>query len=611
MTMFSLPPPPSKVFPFLGYVLRHCGRRGQWCVVAMILSTILALVINALMPYIYKLVTNAILASKPNLNAFVTAANTPQDSFIVSIEVALGLLGGLMILRALFLRIRGFAMRRGLGDVYNFSRESLFRYLLQHSQQFFQDHFAGSLANQIRRVSEAGDQIFWGCFINALLPTLVYSVVFFFLLFNIAPSLAYSLLGWIIGLLVIVTILSYRCVALNYAASESYSTLSAATVDAVSNASAIKQFAHQRQEINRFNHYQTDLTDRWRQAAFFEDLIWGTFDVAIALLMVGLAWLTYEKWQQQQLSVGDISLIILLIAQLCSTTAETVYHITMFYEHFGTIKEGLSKITKPIELTDAPGAQPIVMPKGEIVFDQVCFSYNSGRDVFDTLSLTIPAGQKVGLVGFSGAGKTTLCQLLLRNYDLNSGQIRIDDQNIAGVTQDSLRAQIAVIPQDTSLFHRSLAENIGYGRPDASMEEIVAAAKAAEAHDFIIKLPAGYETLVGERGIKLSGGQRQRIAIARAILKNAPILLLDEATSALDSVTERLIQTALNHAMAGRTTIVVAHRLATLTNLDRLIVLEHGQVIEDGSLSELLARNGRFAQLWQMQAGGFLPDNAN
>jgi ABC-type multidrug transport system fused ATPase/permease subunit len=283
----------------------------------------------------------------------------------------------------------------------------------------------------------------------------------------------------------------------------------------------------------------------------------------------------------------------------------------MFYEHFGTIKEGLSKITKPIELTDAPGAQPIVVPKGEIVFDQVCFSYNSGRDVFDNLSLTIPAGQKVGLVGFSGAGKTTLCQLLLRNYDLNSGQIRIDDQNIAGVTQDSLRAQIAVIPQDTSLFHRSLAENIGYGRPDASMEEIVAAAKAAEAHDFIMKLPAGYETLVGERGIKLSGGQRQRIAIARAILKNAPILLLDEATSALDSVTERLIQTALNHAMAGRTTIVVAHRLATLTNLDRLIVLEHGQVIEDGSLSELLARNGRFAQLWQMQAGGFLPDNAN
>ena len=609
--MFSLPPPPSKVFPFLGYVLRHCGRRGQWSTIAILLTSILAVLAEAFLPYVYKLLTNAILASTPNAQANPIVYQQTLWGFVPDISFALILLAVLMFLRVFVFRIRGIIMRYGWGDVANFTRESLFRYLLQHSQQFFQDHFAGSLANQIRRVAEAGNQIFWGSFVQAFIPTVIYSLVSFLLLFSIAPSLAYSLLGWIVGLLAIVAFLSYRSVSLNFASSESYSALSAVTVDAVSNASAIKQFAHQRQEINRFNHYQTDLTDRWKRAALFQDVIWGTFDVAIALLMITFSWMTYQKWQQQLLSVGDISLIIVLIANLCSQSIETVYHITMFYEHYGTIKEGLSKITKPIELTDAPGAQPIVVPKGEIVFDQVCFSYNSGRDVFDTLSLTIPAGQKVGLVGFSGAGKTTLCQLLLRNYDLNSGQIRIDGQNIATVTQNSLRAQIAVIPQDTSLFHRSLAENIGYGRTDASMEEIVAAAKAAEAHDFIMQLPAGYETLVGERGIKLSGGQRQRIAIARAILKNAPILLLDEATSALDSVTERLIQTALNHAMAGRTTIVVAHRLATLTNLDRLIVLEHGQVIEDGSLSELLARNGRFAQLWQMQAGGFLPDNAN
>ncbi len=610
--MFSLPPPPGKVFPFLGYVFRHCGRRGQWAVVAILATSVLAVLTEAFLPYAYKLVTNAILASTPGTTQ---AGWMPTDKalggYAPTIASALTLLAILMLSRVVIYRLRGLVMRYGWGDVSNFTRESLFRYLLQHSQQFFQDHFAGSLANQIRRVAEAGNQIFWGSFVQAFIPTVIYSLVSFFLLFNIAPSLAYSLLGWIVGLLAVVAFLSYRSVALNYASSESYSALSAVTVDAVSNASAIKLFSHQHQELQRFNHYQEDLTDRWKRAALFQDLIWGAFDVAVALLMVTFSWLIYQKWQQQQLSVGDISLIIVLIAQLCSQTVETVYHITMFYEHFGTIKEGLSKITRPIELTDAPGAQPIVVPKGEIVFDQLCFSYKSGRDVFDSLSLTIPAGQKVGLVGFSGAGKTTLCQLLLRNYDLNSGQILIDGQNIATVTQDSLRAQIAVIPQDTSLFHRSLAENIGYGRPDASMEEIVAAAKAAEAHEFIMTMPAGYETMVGERGIKLSGGQRQRIAIARAILKNAPILLLDEATSALDSVTERLIQTALNHAMAGRTTIVVAHRLATLTNLDRLIVLEHGQVIEDGSLSELLARNGRFAQLWQMQAGGFLPDNAN
>lgn len=609
--MFSLPPPPGKVFPFLGYVFRHCGRRGQWAVVAILATSVLAVLTEAFLPYAYKLVTNAILASTPTTQAGWMPTDKALGGYAPTIASALTLLAILMLSRVVIYRLRGLVMRYGWGDVSNFTRESLFRYLLQHSQQFFQDHFAGSLANQIRRVAEAGNQIFWGSFVQAFIPTVIYSLVSFFLLFNIAPSLAYSLLGWIVGLLAVVAFLSYRSVALNYASSESYSALSAVTVDAVSNASAIKLFSHQHQELQRFNHYQEDLTDRWKRAALFQDLIWGAFDVAVALLMVAFSWLIYQKWQQQQLSVGDISLIIVLIAQLCSQTVETVFHITMFYEHFGTIKEGLSKITRPIELTDAPGAQPIVVPKGEIVFDQLCFSYKSGRDVFDSLSLTIPAGQKVGLVGFSGAGKTTLCQLLLRNYDLNSGQIRIDGQNIATVTQDSLRAQIAVIPQDTSLFHRSLAENIGYGRPDASMEEIVAAAKAAEAHDFIMTMPAGYETMVGERGIKLSGGQRQRIAIARAILKNAPILLLDEATSALDSVTERLIQTALNHAMAGRTTIVVAHRLATLTNLDRLIVLEHGQVIEDGSLSELLARNGRFAQLWQMQAGGFLPDNAN
>ncbi|MBM3602310.1 MAG: ABC transporter ATP-binding protein, partial [Alphaproteobacteria bacterium] len=454
-------PPPGKVFPFLGYVFRHCGRRGQWAVVGIILSTIATLVINASMPYIYKLVTNAMLATNPESHpSLATNLSEYNQDLVLPIYSALGLMGGLMILRALFLGTRGLAYRFGWVEVLNFARESLFRHLLAHSQQFFQDHFAGSLANQIRRVAEAGDQIFWGSFVQALLPTLVYSTVFFFMLLNISPTLAYSLLGWIFGLLIIVTILSYRCVHLNYLRSESYSTLSASMVDAVSNASAIKLFAHQRQELQLFNHRQGELTDRWRNAALYEDIIWRVFDVAIALLMVGLAWLTFDKWQKHEISIGDISLIILLIAQLCSTTAETVYHITMFFEQFGMIKEGLSKITRPIELTDAPDAKPIVVPQGEIVFNQISFSYKSGRDVFDSLSLTIPAGQKVGLVGFSGAGKTTLCQLLLRNYDLGGGQIRIDGQDIAQVTQDSLRAQIAVIPQDTSLFHRSLADNI-------------------------------------------------------------------------------------------------------------------------------------------------------
>lgn len=228
--------------------------------------------------------------------------------------------------------------------------------------------------------------------------------------------------------------------------------------------------------------------------------------------------------------------------------------------------------------------------------------------MFDDFSLTIPSSQKVGVVGLSGAGKTTLCQLLLRNYDINSGEIIVGGQDISKVKQESLRKNIAVIPQDPTLFHRSLYENILYGKPDATEEEVQAAAVAAQAHDFILKAQHGYNTEVGERGVKLSGGQRQRIAIARAILKNAPVLILDEATSALDSDTERMIQTALDTAMEGRTTIVVAHRLSTLAHLDRIIVMKGGQIIEDGNLQSLIAANGHFAYLWNLQAGGFLPE---
>jgi ATP-binding cassette subfamily B protein len=585
--------PPSKVFPFIGHVLRHCGRRGQWCFAGILLLSVMTAVAEAFVPYAYKLITNAIVGSEHGVPSF---------------GFAIGLLAGLMIGRTLLYRLRGWLCRIGYVDLLNFARLRLFDYLTRHSQQFFQDHFAGALANQIRQVAESINNILMNHVVQAFLPIVVQSTVGFFLLFAIAPVLAYSLLGWLVALLLVVAVISYNSIALNYARSKAYSTLSAGTVDAISNVSSVHLFAAEGREKRRYTTLQDRLTQHWRRANLFDEWIWGIFDGAVALLTVGFAWLIYQLYQKNGLTAGDVGLILVLTAQMFSSACTAVFQITLFYSDYGTIEEGLSKITRPLDLVDAPQAKPLVVAKGGIVFDHVHFAYRSGRSVFEDLSLTIPAGQKVGLVGFSGAGKTTLCQLLLRNYDLNSGQIRIDGQDIAAVTQASLRQQIAVIPQDTSLFHRSLAENIAYGCPDASLEQVVAAAKAAEAHEFITRLTDGYDTLVGERGVKLSGGQRQRIAIARAILKNAPILLLDEATSALDSVTEHLIQTALHHAMAGRTTLVVAHRLATLTNLDRLIVLEQGRVIEDGTLSQLLAQNGRFAQLWNMQAGGLLPD---
>jgi ATP-binding cassette subfamily B protein len=280
-----------------------------------------------------------------------------------------------------------------------------------------------------------------------------------------------------------------------------------------------------------------------------------------------------------------------------------------FFEYLGNVSDGVGMIVRPHEVLDQAEAQALQPTAGAIDIAQLNFSYVDNRPVFRHLNLHIPGGQKVGFVGYSGSGKSTLLNLLLRLYEPQAGAIRIDGQDIAQATQESLRRAIAMIPQDPMLFHRSLMENIRYGRLDASDDEVIAAASKAHAHDFILETEDGYDSLVGERGVKLSGGQRQRIALARAILKDAPILLLDEATSALDSVTERHIQNSLAELMQGKTVLVVAHRLSTLARLDRIVVFHHGEIIEDGSPAELLAREGHYARMWAMQAGGFLPED--
>jgi ATP-binding cassette subfamily B protein len=280
-----------------------------------------------------------------------------------------------------------------------------------------------------------------------------------------------------------------------------------------------------------------------------------------------------------------------------------------FFEYVGNITDGVGVIIRPHEVTDAADARELVVTKGEIRFEDVEFAYPGGMEVFRGLTLAIQPGQRVGLVGFSGSGKSTLVNLILRLYDIQGGRILVDGQDIREVTQDSLRGAIAMIAQDPMLFHRSLLENVRYGRLDATDQEVQEAAQQAHAHEFIVSLPEGYNSLVGERGVRLSGGQRQRIAIARAILKNAPIFFMDEATSSLDSVTERHIQDSIEDLMRGRTAIVIAHRLSTIAHLDRIVVFHQGEVVEDGTHVELLARGGHYARLWSMQAGGFLPEH--
>jgi ATP-binding cassette subfamily B multidrug efflux pump len=333
--------------------------------------------------------------------------------------------------------------------------------------------------------------------------------------------------------------------------------------------------------------------------------------VITGMLITAVTGLSLWLWSQNTISLGAIAVTTGLVIRINNMAGWVMWVITGIFENVGTVQEGQELISKPWTVVDLPDAKPLKVERGEIRYDRVRFHYGKTSGLMDDLTLTIRAGEKVGLVGPSGAGKSTLVNILLRFHDLESGRILIDGQDIAKVKQDTLRAQIGMVTQDTSLLHRSVRDNIRYGRPTATEEEVIAAAKRAHAHDFILGLEdykgrKGYEAQVGERGVKLSGGQRQRIAIARVLLKDAPILILDEATSALDSEIEAAIQEQLYNLMAGKTVIAIAHRLSTIAAMDRLLIMDKGRIVEDGSHEELLRKGGLYATLWQHQSGGFL-----
>lgn len=486
-------------------------------------------------------------------------------------------------------------------------REAVFNYVKSHSHEYFASNFAGNIANKIADLPTSCHtmlEIICFQFVTAAVGT----IIILSMMWKTQHIFAVILIAWLVIHMTITIGLLRLGNRLWEVHSESESVLTGKIVDIFTNILNMRLFARGSYETSYLKKYQQDEIHKSKKAMWHIAYL----DIGMALngtcLILGMVFLLIHGWKMHWVTLGDFTQVAMQSFWLLGWVWFVSFQLTQFVREKAKVDNALGLIRKGHDLIDIKDAVPIEINKGEIQFVNVTFAYQSNKPVFNHLDLRIPAGQKVGLVGYSGSGKSTFVNLILRFYDLQAGQIMIDKQNIAMVLQDSLRSQIAMIPQDPSLFHRTLMENIRYGRLDATDEEVMHAAKLAHCHEFIDKLDLGYDSLVGERGVKLSGGQRQRIAIARAMLKNAPILILDEATSSLDSVTEKLIQESLHLLMSGRTTIVIAHRLSTLIDMDRIIVFDKGKIIEEGTKDELLKVNGHFTHLWNMQTDGFLPE---
>lgn len=586
---------PQSTFSFILHFARQ-----QWIKFSiLIFSFMLIGVFDALFPYFIKRLVNTV-ASYHGDRAGIYAATS----------------GVLIPLILFFIGVEIFMRMQGILQIYTFPRfrasirKAVFDYVTSHSHDYFASHFAGNIAKKLSDLTMSCQSIVEIiCF--QVVTGITLSVVVLSMMWLTSPYFALILAIWLsIHLSLMALFLRYG----NYLSavhSDAVSVLSGKIVDVFTNMLNVRLFSRHQFEASYLKRYQDDEINKAKSAMWIIEIMRIGLGLNGLFLIFGMFFVLLYGWVHQFVTLGDFTQVLMQSWWLLGWLWFLSFQLTVFARETGTVANALSLIKKGHDIVDKKNARALHVHEGVIRFDHVAFAYHKNSPVFQDLSLTVPAGQKIGLVGFSGSGKSTFVNLILRFYDLQSGRILIDEQDIATVTQTSLRDNIAMIPQDPALFHRTLMENIRYGRLSATDEEVIQASKLAHCHEFIEKLDSGYQALVGERGIKLSGGQRQRIAIARAILKNAPILILDEATSSLDSVTEKLIQESLHRLMRGRTTIVIAHRLSTLTDMDRILVFHQGNIIEEGTKDTLQKANGHFAMLWNMQTDGFLPDNKN
>ncbi|HZT19913.1 MAG TPA: ABC transporter ATP-binding protein, partial [Dongiaceae bacterium] len=482
-------------------------------------------------------------------------------------------------------------------------------HVVRQSWSFFQNDFAGRIANRIMQTGPAlRESVVAGT--NAVWYILVYGGSAILLMASSDVRLAVPVMLWFLGYAGFLRYFVPRLRERSREMSEVRSTLTGRIVDSYTNILTVKLFARPRDEDEFVREAVDEHTKTFHRQLRLITLFNLTLVLLNAAMVVGTGIAAVWLWTAGRIPLGTVAMALPLTWQIANIAGWVAQNVTAIFENVGVVQDGMRSISVPRQMPDRPGAATLKVEKGSVRFEDVRFGYGTARGVLHGIDLAIEPGERVGLVGQSGAGKSTLVNLLLRFYEVEAGRILIDGQDIAGVTQESLRAHIAMVTQDTSLLHRSIADNIRYGRPEATMAEIRAAAEQAHALDFIEALEdwqgrRGFEAHVGERGVKLSGGQRQRIAIARVILKNAPILVLDEATSALDSEVEAAIQEQLDALMKGRTVIAIAHRLSTIARMDRLVVLDHGRIVEQGSHGALLAAGGAYARLWRRQSGGF------